>query len=848
MAGLLRSSTSGVPETEAGNSGNGGSQVPTSRKFVFSVDQSNVKLLIPLTVLGMTTFGLGGRQPLVLAAAVVLALFGFCFNTPPVRKALMVLWYLGCLVVLWHLITLLPLPISGLDAKRQAYFSKAHTIIASLAAATLPADAPPAPSTKENNEEAAAPGTPPESLAAEWGRLSLNAAGTQRFLIVFAGAWAMFWCSTAMGNTQRLRFLGLLVTGGALVAVLGLLGRYVISPGNRVWWLFPVGHPVAGGPFINRNHFASFCALLVPAAVSLTLSPVSWYRSWSESSGNSNGRHRSDSNSPAAWRWFYGICLMFLALTPILYMSRGGIIMMLVGALVTCIFWVQGRPLLALASTVIGIGLIFAFLFWPSAEFQERMGTLHDLRTASPLRLQMTREALRQWRDYPYFGAGADSFRTLNGVYRLGSATRSPLYCENEYAQLLADHGLIGAVLAGALLLVFGVGIWSNFHAYYNRTRSFRALRGVWADNHAIMKRHREFYPPTVALPVLATASGVGVGMLFHFACDFPCRVPLNAFLTAALLGLAMPLPRQPTTIRRKYWRWPQLVFAAAVLAMIALWHGPRLQLDEPDYLASADTTELQAALTGAPSYWVPWVKLAEKTRTKALAEAERQLQGEELTHQAEFDPFALYELSLDCLQTGLARNPQDPRLWTAWAQALRQFGDQNPEAIQVALRKAAVLTPNRHEPWNQWLKFVLKQNDPQTVAEAAQTIITFATPTVAEKSLHQLFQWADKNRYAEIKHQTIMNMLVLKPRSVKWWKEKAAMEKATDDLSAAVESLQKTVDIEPNKWQNWMLLGQACLDSHQENRANRAFTEAMRLHPEIREEVEKSWRQARRP
>ncbi len=825
---------------------------------------SRLKLFSPLLVLTVVTLGAAGRLPSILLICTGLAVAGLLLNRPPINRSLVFLWWTGMFFLGWQLLTLLPLPLHSLGNPRLELFEQAHDKLAELESVLEGvADA------SKGDEFSFADGEfafDERRERRDYGRVTLNRSGTMRFITILLGAWGMFWLSTALTREQRMRFLAFLVAGGTVVAVLGIVGQHLVSPENRIWWLYPIEHRVAAGPFVNRNHFASFCAMLTPVALSLVLAPFPLFgadragrfrnKSFGDdvsdqyhTGGRSSLREESlllgwwrDLTSMGRWRLFYGLCLAVLVAAPILSLSRGGMVMMLAGCLTASLFWVRGKPALALTGAVLMLVVLFAFLLWPSEQVQERISSLHRLQGASPRRVEMTREAWRQWQDFSWLGGGADSFRTLNGLYRNEPATKSPLYTENEYVQLLADHGVLGVLFFLILLASLAIGFWGNFYERYRRTRSLRVLRGSWARDPEITRRHRELYPPVIDLSVLAAVSGVVVGLLFHISCDFPLRVPLNSFLAAALLGLIMPLPREGRAERFRFWRCPLLVLLVLTVVVLFSWSGKQMKLDEPTYLQNAGMETLTQAVAGAPSYWVAWSELSQRARRQAR----QQLRGEGISLQDRFDPFQLYHFGVECLEVAAELNPYDPRLWRALSRARMQDPLGNEEGVESALRRAAVLSPHDRRAWNEWLDFVKSGRRHESILQVAELAKEEAGSAVAVRMWREIRSWAQEGNYTSYHYRAVKVLSDLQPERSQWWEERAEMEARMASREEAIESRRRLTELKPDDWRNWKELGKLLLRERRNEAANRAFSRVVRLRPDKREDVERVWREIR--
>ena len=150
--------------------------------------------------------------------------------------------------------------------------------------------------------------------------------------------------------------------------------------------------------------------------------------------------------------------------------SRGGFAAMVIGLAITLGFFLFSKwPTLEKKAKRIFIGggvagllaLVALLTLWsailsvrnPEAQGIEIMGELKG-------RLAMSGIAYEIWREYPIFGAGAESFLLLFPQYYSsnlhGGFFGHPRMVHNEYAQVLADYGLVGFALLVSLIIWFG--------------------------------------------------------------------------------------------------------------------------------------------------------------------------------------------------------------------------------------------------------------------------------------------------------------------------------------------------------------------------------------------------------
>ncbi len=226
-----------------------------------------------------------------------------------------------------------------------------------------------------------------------------------------------------------------------------------------------------------------------------------------------------------------------------------------------------GLPLAVVGVALLAIsGLAWYFL-------NQQFGTGKVLENLNG-RTQIWSRALEQWTLSPVTGTGARSFEYYEPSFRdlripwvtWNDTDVDAIFAHNDWVQLLADYGLIGLVLAVAVL---GLHFWKAIA--FLRADTIRAAKsggGLFTD-----------YRGAVML-------GVVCGMIpfaVHCFGDFQMHIGINAVLAAAVLGLmANPgepdtgvwLERGETASKGRALKGMTLLAAAAPAVAMA-WHVP---------------------------------------------------------------------------------------------------------------------------------------------------------------------------------------------------------------------------------------------------------------------------------
>jgi O-antigen ligase/tetratricopeptide (TPR) repeat protein len=423
-------------------------------------------------------------------------------------------------------------------------------------------------------DDVAAPGVPvrpgflARMLASGWGTLSIAPQLTRAGLIGWIAIASAFFLAAfypfGSGPEPRsdrgfLKFVLLTVlAAGTLVAVLGLIER-VYWNGRILWFFVPhdwgkplldAGAASARGPFVDPDHFAGYLAMIFPLALTGALFP-------------------SFLTPRSASREFQILCgfSAFVLFTAVLLSSsRAGWIGLALGAcLVSAMVLASADEYSvlnlhtsrsrAVGAALLGVAALLAvtLLFVGASGRAEAEIRLRDTLGASAEgwdRLQAWRAGLALIRDFPLFGIGLGNWPELFTRYQ--PPPWAEMYfsqAHNDYLQLIAENGLIGAALLAWFFVRLGRAL---------------ARRGVWLS-------------PQV-LPVFAAlVSGIAVMAVCEFL-DFDLRIPANALLFAVLLGLALrltlPEARKAPETRRS--RPPALAIAAGAAALLLAWAALR--------------------------------------------------------------------------------------------------------------------------------------------------------------------------------------------------------------------------------------------------------------------------------
>jgi O-antigen ligase len=303
---------------------------------------------------------------------------------------------------------------------------------------------------------------------------------------------------------------------GVAVATIGIvqkaLGRadHVLVYG--FWQPLQGGNPF--GPFINRNHFAGWMAMVLPVVAAYSF-------------GLAQRFARSEVNGVSGWmRWggseegnryiLVSTSVLIMGVALVLTQSRSGMASLAVAFAVLGSFLVsnvRGRWRV-IAMTYLALVLAGAVV-WAGAD----LVTARFGRASSEIsgRLSAWRDTVRIVRDFPVFGAGVGAYGQAMLVYQTGG--RGLMYAEahNDYLQLLAEGGALLAAAVLAFVSVCAAGIRNRLRSGQDDVLTYWVRRGAVAG--------------------LAGAAAQSL-------VEFSLQMPGNAVLFAVLAAIALHRPR----------------------------------------------------------------------------------------------------------------------------------------------------------------------------------------------------------------------------------------------------------------------------------------------------------------
>ena len=266
---------------------------------------------------------------------------------------------------------------------------------------------------------------------------------------------------------------------------------------GKLYWLREIsdkGNPF--GPFVNKNHFAGWMAMVAPLSFSVLLLSRSHDR-----------------------RLLYGFFALVMSVALFFSLSRSGILSFLAGALTLgCItFWITPSKKRLLPVFAFLAALLACLLYLGANPIIQRFAQA-DLTQNE--RFKVWQASIIAFRDFPVFGSGLGTYQYLFPAYKPLGIRMFYQHAHNDYVEMLVELGLLGVSLLIPFLFLAGRTI----------------LRGEWDERESHLKAG-------------FVASLVGMAVFSVF--DFNLHIPSNAILFSLIAGMAVAFNRTGQVRRR---------------------------------------------------------------------------------------------------------------------------------------------------------------------------------------------------------------------------------------------------------------------------------------------------------
>ena len=348
------------------------------------------------------------------------------------------------------------------------------------------------------------------AAASTWRPLSLDPAATVLAVALVAASALMFWsCRHLSGRGQSAALVHAVAAVGVVGAIAAIVQR-AVDP-TRIYgiWLPMDAGARPFGPFVNRNHFATWLLLAIP----LTAGAVA----------ATGLRQRAPGLAPVVLAgvraigsrrgWMLtALATMLVALVASL--SRSAFAGAVVALAVWCLLGYQRATRSGLMMTLAGALLLAAVMIW-TAPVQGILGRVRETAALGAAeRTAIWADARTVAQTYPTTGTGLGTFERSMLIYQTTDRRTRTNQAHNQYLQLLAEGGALVTIPCAAVCLAF-----------------------LWMAR----QRLREDHTSTAWLRIGSLAGLAGVAV--QSGWETGLRMPANAVLLAVAAAIAVHRP-----------------------------------------------------------------------------------------------------------------------------------------------------------------------------------------------------------------------------------------------------------------------------------------------------------------
>ena len=356
--------------------------------------------------------------------------------------------------------------------------------------------------------------------ASTWRPLSLDPAATALAVALVAAAALTFWsCRHLSGRGQALALVHAVAAVGLVGAVAAIVQRAVDPTRIYGLWLPVDAGARPFGPFVNRNHFATWLLMAMP----LTAGAVATMGQRRPAAGLAASLAAGIDAFGSRRGWtLVALATMLVAL--VLSFSRSAFAGGGAALAVWCLLGSRRASRRGLLAALAGAAVLAVVVAWaaPAQPILARVRETLSLGAAG--RTAIWADARTVARTFPVTGTGLGSFERSMLIYQTTDRRTRTNQAHSQYLQLLAEGGALVTLPSAVVCLAF-----------------------LWMAR----QRLREDHSPAAWLRIgsLAGLTGVAVQGLWETGL----RMPANGILLAVAAAIAVhrpPRPPEPPPVR----------------------------------------------------------------------------------------------------------------------------------------------------------------------------------------------------------------------------------------------------------------------------------------------------------
>lgn len=348
---------------------------------------------------------------------------------------------------------------------------------------------------------------------AAWMSLSVHKKETLLELLRLTGYFAFYILTIQLLANRALlkKTVNIIVIFSSVLAIYALL-QY-LSGANKIYWFRETYGASPFGPFVNRNHYAGFMEMLFPVALALFLAmkPKFSYSGLRERLLEFLKEKRTNMHI------LFGLGAVIIAFSIFLSLSRGGIISLSLSMLFfSALLLTKKTRRNRMGIMILIMGLIVTSVSWFGwepilARFERLLNVEGNI---ADLRAQIWMDSFQIISSFPVTGTGFGTFIDIYPKYATLTDEIIIQHAHNDYIELLTNGGVIAFLLAG--WFVFTV-IFKSFKMFLRRRDSYSVYLYIGA------------------------ITGI-IAVLLHGFTDFNFQIGSNGLYFFFLMGLLVSL------------------------------------------------------------------------------------------------------------------------------------------------------------------------------------------------------------------------------------------------------------------------------------------------------------------
>jgi O-antigen ligase len=281
---------------------------------------------------------------------------------------------------------------------------------------------------------ALAPGPP-----AGWHPLTLDAAATAWSAVELAGAIALFLAARERFRTRSVRRMTRAVAAiGLGVSILAV--AQAATAGRSIYWMFPTRFegPLPFGPFVNRNHFATWAIMAIPLCAGYIAARAEVHR---------RSHPRPDRRAPTLdfnddRTFWLGASITALTIALLLSLSRSAALGLSLSGTVTLFLSRRALAPAHVRGLFVSMALLLGFAV-SLADLSAVRERIVGAPAAVASRVTIWRETVPVVRHFLSTGTGAGTYELAMRVYQRSDRRVFFNQAHNHYLQLAAEGGLL---------------------------------------------------------------------------------------------------------------------------------------------------------------------------------------------------------------------------------------------------------------------------------------------------------------------------------------------------------------------------------------------------------------------